>query len=399
MFQQPSGQLYRKYFDYNATTPMSEETVSVIQSILPLFANPSSNTLLAKNSKHILATARQNMADLLSVQPEQIFFTSGGSESNNWAIKSILLPHIKQPGHVITTAVEHPSVLATIGYFQKQYGFSVTYLAPDHTGSICPKQLEAAICPDTQLISIMSANNETGRLQPIESIAHIARKRNIPFHVDAVQQVGKKPINCHLIDMDFASVSAHKFYGPKGIGCLYIKEPNHFSPLIHGGGQEQGLRSGTENLIALSGLAAAAKQACAHLTDWHEQALQHKTLLLDLLEQSWLPVTFNGATDPQLALTNCINLAIEGLRGEALALRLELNHGIQVSIGSACSNNKQKQLSHVLSAMQVPEHIIQSAIRISFGQFTQEEDIRALVSALEIEADALFNIGGQVANG
>lgn len=399
MFQQPNAQLYRKYFDYNATTPMSEETVSVIQSTLPLFANPSSNTLLAKNSKHILATARQNMAELLSVQPEQIFFTSGGSESNNWAIKSTLLPHLKQPGHVITTAIEHPSVLATIGHFQDQYGFSVTCLLPDHTGAICPKQLEAAIRPNTQLISIMSANNETGRLQPIESVARIARERNIPFHVDAVQQVGKTPINCHLLDMDFASVSAHKFYGPKGIGCLYIKEPNSFSPLIHGGGQEQGLRSGTENLIALSGLAAAAEQARAHLTDWHGQALQHKTQLLDLLEQSWLPVTFNGATEPQLALTNCLNLAIEGLRGEALALRLELNHGIQVSIGSACSNNKQKQLSHVLSAMQVPEHIIQSAIRISFGQFTQAEDIQALVSALESEADALFNIGGQVANG
>ncbi|WP_051902160.1 cysteine desulfurase family protein [Photobacterium sanctipauli] len=395
----PDTNTLNSYFDYNATTPMAGETMAAIQAALPLFANPSSNTLLAKNTKHIVSTARQNMAALLGAKPEQIFFTSGGSESNNWAIKGVLYPQLPKPGHIITTAIEHPSVLSTLGYFEQEHGFSVTYLKPDHSGAISTSQVENAIKPNTQLISIMTANNETGRLQPIESIAKLAQQRAIPFHVDAVQQVGKTPFSCTELGVDFASVSAHKFYGPKGIGCLYIKEPHNLNPLIHGGGQEDGMRSGTENLLALSGLAAAAEQASIHIEQWHGKAWQQKQLLMQLLDQSWLPVSFNGALSNQDALTNCLNASINGLRGEALALRLELNHGIQVSIGSACSNNKQKQLSHVLSAMQISEQTIQSAIRISFGQFTTEQDIRYLVAALEAEASALLGIGGKIANG
>lgn len=385
----------RGYFDYNATTPLSEEVVQCIKPRLAIFANPSSSSRLASESKSVVHQARQNVAQLLGADPGQIFFTSGGSESNNWAIKSTVLQGVNVPGHIVTTAIEHPSVLEPIKYFANTFGFEVTLLQPDKQGLICPEQIKNSIRPDTRLVSIMHANNETGAIQPINEIANITNQAGIVLHVDAVQLVGKQELNLSRTKADLVSLSAHKFYGPKGIGCLYVREPQKLTPLIHGGGQESGTRSGTENLIALIGIAKAAEEANLRVPTWKADNQVHKTMMVELLKASGVPFKINGPQKSELALSNTLNISIKGIRGEALALRLDTNHGIQVSIGSACSNNKQSQHSHVLTAMGLSEEVIQGAIRISFGQHTRKRDVKDFVAALCDEVKALWRLSGR----
>lgn len=370
------------YFDYNATTPVSPAVAEAMTATLGQFANASSNHAEAIRNRNAMQQARVSVAEMLGTSVDKVFFTSGGSEANNWAIKGRLFNHLNKPGHIITTAIEHPSVLETVRYFEKQFGFKVSYLKPQSNGAISISGFMAALQEDTQLVSMMYANNETGVIQPISEVAKITSARGIKLHVDGVQLVGKRAIDVEACDIDYLSFSAHKFYGPKGVGGLYIKENDSLSPLIHGGGQELGLRSGTENLLAISGLSKAAEEAKCAIAQWDQHAQACKHLMVDLIQQADISVEFNGDTSHANALSNTLNMAIKGVRGEALAVLMDKKHGFIISIGSACSNNKQKMLSPVLLAMGLDEERIQSSIRVSFGQYTTTADIENFVTAL-----------------
>ncbi len=380
------------YFDYNATTPLSYKAAEAMEATLGFFANASSNNRDGIANKKLVKDSKNHVAHLLGTTADKVFFTSGGSESNNWAIKGVLLAQVAQPGHIISSAIEHPSVLETLKYCANTFGFRLTLLKPRSNGAIALEDFTAALTEDTQLVSMMYANNETGVLQPIEAIAKITRKRAIPLHVDAVQVVGKRMIDVSALGVDFLSFSSHKFYGPKGIGGLYIHDSQHMTPLIHGGGQEFGMRSGTENVLAIAGLSVAAQEAHQQVHQWDTRYWEYKQYLMNALNKSTMAVRFNGETDYTAAMSNTLNLEIIGVRAEAVAALMENKYGFIIALGSACSNNKQKQLSHVLQAMGLSEATIQSSIRISFGCFTQRHDIEHFVQALESCVNQLLRI-------
>lgn len=381
------------YFDYNATTPISEAVAEKMLASLTLFCNASSSSSSAQQGKEILENGRYSVAKLLDCDPERIAFTSGGSEANNWAVKGTLFNHIANPGHVITSAIEHPSILAAVKYMSDYFGFDVTYIEPKVDGAITTSDVELALRPTTQLVSVMFANNETGVIQPIEQIANLAKSYGATVHSDCVQIVGKRNISVHDLNVDLASFSAHKFYGPKGIGGLYIRDPAGLQPLIHGGGQEMGLRAGTENLLAIAGMAQAAFDASDNVEKWDRQYKDAKKLLIQELEGSELDILFNGSVEEDLSVANTLNFSICGVRGEAIAAFLDKKHGIVVSVGSACSNNdKEKKLSHVLKSMRLQEDQIQSALRVSIGRYTTKEDIHRFVDSLVWCAKKLLEI-------
>ncbi|MBE9202040.1 MULTISPECIES: cysteine desulfurase family protein [unclassified Nodularia (in: cyanobacteria)] len=380
------------YFDYNATTPVSDDVAQVMKETIDLFANPSGINRYSAANKDILNRSRENVARLLGTEAAKIFFTSGGSEANNWAIKSTLLQHFKTPGHIITTAIEHPSVLNTVKYYAEKFGFEVTFVFPQANGAVAIDDIVSTIRPDTQLVSMMHANNETGVIQPVEAIAQITRQRNIKFHVDGVQVIGKRRVNVEKLGIDYLSFSGHKFHGPKGIGGLYVRDIEGFSPLIHGGGQEMGWRAGTENLVAIVGLSKAAEEADSNLDQWDAHNWECKRYLMKLLNKSRINFRFNGLTEYENSISNTLNILIPGARAEALAALMEVKSGIIVSIGSACSNNKTKKLSHVLEAMGMSEREIQGSIRVSFGRFTTLDDIQKFVQSLESCTSQLLEI-------
>ncbi|WP_199610186.1 cysteine desulfurase family protein [Flocculibacter collagenilyticus] len=380
------------YFDYNATTPISNEVAESMIPAITQFANPSSSNRYSMLSKKAITETRNNVAQLLNTDANKVFFTSGGSEANNWAIKGVLFKHTAKPGHIITTEIEHASVLDTVNYCVSHFGFEVTYLKPNEHGVINIADVKQALRDDTQLITIMYANNETGVLQPIPAISALAKEHNIPLHVDAVQFVGKRRVDVESLNVDYLSLSAHKFYGPKGIGCLYIKDAKSIIPLIHGGGQELSMRSGTENLVAVIGMSKAAQEASLHVEQWDQDNWACKQHMMTLLKSAPIQIKFNGTTAYQDALSNTLNISIKGIRGEALAARMEIIHSYIISIGSACSNNKTKNISHVLKAMSMDEDDIQSSIRVSFGRFTSLEDVEKFVTTLVAEVQRLLAI-------
>lgn len=380
------------YFDYNATTPISDDVAQSMTSVITRFANPSSNNSYSSLNKKNITETRKHVAQLLHTQEDKIFFTSGGSEANNWAIKGVLFKNIINPGHIITTEIEHASVLDTVKFCVNNFNFEVTYLKPNENGAIEIEDFKNALRDDTQLISIMFANNETGVIQPITEISQIATEKNIPLHVDAVQLVGKRKLEVERLNIDYLSISAHKFYGPKGVGCLYIKDVNSIEPLIHGGGQELSMRSGTENFVAIIGMSTAAQEASFLVEQWDKDSWLCKQHMMDLLSAASIDVKFNGATAYEDALSNTINMSINGIRGEALAARMEIIHNYIISIGSACSNNKVKSQSHVLQAMNMNEDDITSSIRVSFGRFSSIKDVDKFVVALVTEVKKLLSI-------
>jgi len=387
---------YSGYYDYNATTPVADSVIEKMSSVARKFSNASGKSALSAINKQLIAESRSNVADLLCCDPENITFVSGGTEANNWAIKGGLLGFVKNPGHIITSAIEHPSVLDTIKYMKDYFGFEVTYLTPDCHGKIKTEDVEKAIRPNTQLISLMYANNETGVIQPVKQVQILARSRNIKFHVDAVQVVGKMVVNLSELDADYVSFSGHKFYGPKGIGGLYVKDKSSLHPLIHGGGQETGMRSGTENLMAIVGIGQAAKTCLPEIERWNEKNNTFKKLLINKMLEQEFEVEFNGTTSFEGAISNTVNFSITGIRGEALAFLLEAKYGICVSIGSACSNNKKKDLSHVLESMGCSEQRIQSAIRVSFGLHTELADIDYFIDAISAAAKKLLSVSHSI---
>jgi cysteine desulfurase len=379
-----------RYFDYNATTPLDPQVLNVIKENLHIFANPSSPHFLGYEAREKVERAREQVAHLIGASPNNIFFTSGGTEANNMVIKGWLHNFLGQPIHIITSAIEHPSVLEVFRYFERR-GAVVTYVSVDSNGYINIDQLKNEIREETRLISVMFANNEIGTIQPIKEIAKIAKENNIFFHTDATQAVGKIPINVIGLEVDALSFSGHKFYGPKGIGVLYLKNPDKIEPLLHGGGQEKGIRSGTENFLAIVGLAKACEIADQEIYEQREHCRHLRQLFIELIREEIPYCSINGSEDQLRTLPNTINVCLSDVRGEAVATMLSEVYGIAVSTGSACSTGK-KNLSHVLKAIGLTEEQIRSSIRISFGKFTTDVDIQDFVQCLKTTVFHLRNI-------
>ncbi len=357
------------YLDHNATTPIDPGAAAVMKVIMEEeFGNPSSGCFLGTRAKQKVEQAREAIAGLLHSHGEEIVFTSGGSESNNTVLKGIIDPRRSGDFHIITSAVEHPAVLNP-ALFLLDLGVQVTILPVDRYGRVDLDDLRRAIKPHTALISIMLANNETGTLQPVEGLSRIAREHNIPVHTDAAQAVGKLPVDVEQLGVDFLTVAGHKLYGPKGVGALYMKRGRDLTPLIHGGGQERGKRSGTENTILAAGLGVACRIALGRLKEdeAHTRALRDR--FQSLLFEGIDGLVLNG--HPSERLPNTLNVSVPGMEGAKI---LEGLPRIIASTGAAC-HDRTVRLSHVLSAMGVPPQIGMGALRFSMGRSNRMDQI------------------------
>lgn len=370
------------YLDYNATTPLALEVKQeMIYCMENYYANTSSvNHYPGFLSNLYLEQCRQKVADLIDADKDTVFFTSGASESNNMILKGVV-NHFRDSGsvHIITSTIEHKCILNACHYLEKD-GVEITFLPVSPTGVIDLEALQAAIRPDTRLISVMAANNETGVLQPISEIAAIAKKHGILFHTDAAQMIGKQAFSVKNTGADLVSFSAHKFYGPKGIGGLYCANNGIMQqhPLIHGGGQEQGLRGGTVNLLAISGMAKAAEIAKTHLDIMVKKQLQLKKSFINKLLTQIPEAQVNGCQNNSLA--NTINFSLGTIKSSTLLNKLKKK--LALSSGSACSSADQRT-SHVLRAMGLHEEHMKSSIRLSFGRETSEQDLNHALALIE----------------
>lgn len=368
----------RIYLDHNATTPVAPEVHEIMTRALKVsYGNPSSIYKEGKDSFTIMEDARRSVAQFLGCTARRIIFTSGGSESDNLALKGVAFANRPNKNHLITSTIEHPAVLETCRWLEKQ-GFAVTYLSPDKQGLIDPAVLEEAITERTCLVSIMMANNEIGTIQPIAELAKLAKARGVLFHTDAVQAGGKIAIDVEVAGVDFLTLSAHKFGGPKGIGVLYMRKDALLDPLIHGGKQERGLRGGTENPVALAGLGKAAELAQKSLPLMGSVA-QMRDLLQGRVLQGIPGAWVNGASAPRLP--NTLSMTLPKLRGESLVLALD-QKGVCLSSGSACKSGSPKP-SHVLLAIGLSEQEAHCSIRLSLGLDNTFEEIEKAAVLLE----------------
>ncbi len=369
----------RIYLDHAATTAMDHE---VVQAMMPYFTqafgNASSLHSFGREAKHALDSARQTIADALNAQTDEIIFTSGGTESNNFALKGI------GKGHIITSSIEHPSILKTCRYLN-DHGCDVTYLPVDADGMVDPGDVESAINSDTKLISVMHANNEIGTIQPVDEIGAIARDNGIPFHTDAVQSFGKTEIDLQKMNIDILSLSSHKIYGPKGIGALYIRRGVKIDPLMHGGEHEKGRRAGTENIPGIVGFAKAASLAIERFGSDREHLIKLRDMLIDGAMNAIDDVFLNG--HPVKRLPNNANLRFKFVEGESLLLHLDMK-GVAVSTGSACSSASLEP-SHVLLALGLAPEDIHGSIRFTLGRENTEEEIRYVLDVLPEMIDKL----------
>lgn len=366
------------YLDHAATTPVKPE---VLEAMMPYFTqnfgNPSSIYQVAQINKQAIDEARETIAKHLGANTNEIFFTSGGTEADNWAIKGIIESNKNKGNHIITTKIEHHAVLHTCEYLEKQ-GFEVTYLDVNEEGVINLEELKAAIKDTTILISIMYANNEVGTIMPIEEIGAIAKEHGIAFHTDAVQAIGQVRINVKEQNIDALSLSGHKIYGPKGIGVLYIRRGLRITNLIHGGAQERGRRAGTENVPAIVGLAKAMEIA---YTDFNAKNERIKTLrdkLMNGILESIPYSKLNGSSTNRLA--NNVNIGFEFVEGESLLLLLDMN-GVAASSGSACTSGSLDP-SHVLLALGLPHEKAHGSLRLTLGETTTEKDVDYVLEKL-----------------
>jgi cysteine desulfurase len=368
------------YFDYNSTTPMCQPAINALTCALIDFGNPSSKHTRANSIKQGLSHSRQQVAQLINCATHELVFTSGGTEANNWAIKGALSScgalNKDTTSHIIISAMEHPSILEIAAYLERTFHIEVSRIAPNKAGVITVQSIAAELRPNTRLVSIMLVNNEIGTIQPIQEISEILKEKHIHFHVDAVQAVGKMPINVHDLGVDSLSFAAHKFYGPKGIGGLYIRDGVVIEPLLHGGGQEAGLRGGTEAAPLILAMGAAAEMCNTMQTDFLLKARTQRQSLMQQLSARLPNVYFHGSALDHEQIPYTLSVCIPGIRAEALAALLDQMHGIQVSLGSACSNNKTVSLSHVLMALGISEADIKSTMRVSIGLYTSEQDIQ-----------------------
>lgn len=367
------------YMDHAATTFTKPE---VVEAMLPFmkerFGNPSSLYSIGREAKEAVETAREQLAKALGANPEELYFTSGGTESDNWAIKGTAFARKKKGKHIITTPIEHHAVLYPCKYLETQ-GFDVTYLPVDSYGLVDPAEVETAIRDDTILISVMYANNEIGTIEPIPEIGEIAREYEIPFHTDAVQVIGKIPLEMKKkdINVDMLSLSSHKFYGPKGIGALYLREETEIDNYMHGGGQERKKRAGTENVAGIVGLGKAIELATGNIEKHNEKMKKMRDrLLAGTLEIS--DSRLNGHLEKRLP--DNLNFSFEYIEGESLLLMLD-EMGICSSTGSACSSGSLDP-SHVLRAIGLPPEIAQGSLRLTLGDENSEEDIDYVLEVL-----------------
>ncbi|SHO56623.1 cysteine desulfurase family protein [Vibrio quintilis] len=383
------------YFDFNATTPVSPGVQQAVSEAFGLFGNPSSRYSLSSPVQTLISETRKKVAQFLCCTPEEIIFTSGGTESNNLAVRGVLdqyEPDQLCRQHVICSAIEHPSMIELLRCYERRHGLKVSFINPDAEGRITLSSVENEIISETCLITLMAVNNETGVIQPVGPVAKLAQAHGIHFHVDAVQAVGKIPLDLSELGAQTVAFSGHKFYAPKGIGGLYCQTSCRLLPLFAGGGQENGMRSGTENTVGIAALKAAVEECESWRDEKLKQFAELRSLALSLIHQHGLSARVIGASNPEYQAPWTLNLSLSGIRGESLATRLDLCHGICVSLGSACSNNKEKRHSHVLKAMGIPEQQIDGAIRISFGYATTESDVKHLVDSIAKEVGFLLSI-------
>lgn len=367
------------YLDNSATTRVFPEVAELVTRIMcEDYGNPSSMHLKGVEAEKYIKNARETIAKILKVNEKEIYFTSGGTESDNLALIGSAMANYRAGQHVITTKIEHPAVLQTCDYLEKK-GFEVTYLSVDKYGRISLEELEKSIRPDTILVSIMHTNNEIGSLQPIEAAGALIKKcnPNTLFHVDAVQGFGKMRIYPKKCSVDLLAVSSHKIHGPKGVGFLYVGEKVKIHPISHGGGQQKGLRNGTENVPGIAGMALAAKMMYEHLEEDHVRLHALKARLIEGLCKVE-DVKINGLTGEDSA-SHIVSVSVRGVRSEVLLHALE-DKGIYVSAGSACASNKP-QTSATLKAIGVEKDLLDSTVRMSMSVYTTCEEIDETVKA------------------
>ena len=374
----------RIYLDFAATTPVSPEVAEAMAPYFQdCFGNPSSIHGTGREAHKALDLARQRTAEAIGAKPREIYFTSGGSESDSWALIGTAFALKDQGRHIITSAIEHHAVLRTCQWLEKQ-GFEVTYLPVDSNGLVSAEEAEGAMREDTILISVMTANNEIGTLEPVREIGEAARKHGIRFHTDAVQAIGAVPVRADVCHADLISISAHKFHGPKGAGCLYIREGTRMDALIHGGEQERRMRAGTENLAGIAGMGKAIELAVRNMEEKNARITALRDRLIRGIRERTDGAELNG--HPSLRLPNNCSLRFKGVEGEALLLRLDLA-GIAASGGSACASGSLEP-SHVLKAIGQSDEEAGGSIRLTLGDTTTEEEIEEVIRVLpEIVAD------------
>jgi cysteine desulfurase len=366
------------YLDHNATTPVHPE---VLEAMLPFykekFGNASSIHSFGREAKVALDESREKVAKFLNADPLEIYFTSGGTESDNLAIKGVAWANKNKGKHIITSSIEHHAVLESCKFLERE-GFEVTYLPVDRYGIVDPEELRKNLRKDTIIVTIMYANNETGIIEPIEEFSKIAKEIGVYFHTDSVQAGGKIKIDVNKLGVDLLSLSAHKFYGPKGVGALYIRRGVRLTPLAHGGHHEKARRAGTENIPGIVGLAKALEIAHRDMEKEGERLKNLTNSFFEKVTKKIPDVFMNG--HPEKRIPNTLNLSFKGVEGESIILNLDLK-GIAVASGSACTSGSLEP-SHVLSAMGVAPDLAQSSLRFSFGRSNTIEDVDYVVEVL-----------------
>lgn len=373
------------YLDHASTTPVRPE---VVEAMMPFFSeqfgNPSSIYPLGQEASDAVAAARETLASVIGAKPREIFFTSGGTESDNWAIKGFARAHAAKGKHIITSAIEHHAVLHTCEALERE-GFEVTYLPVDEHGLVSVEDFKAALRPDTILASIMFANNEIGVIEPIAELAAAAHEAGVTFHTDAVQAFGHEPIDVDDMGIDMLSASSHKIYGPKGVGLLYVRKGVKLQNLIDGGQQERGKRGSTENVPGIVGFAKAAELAVADLAPEHDRQLALRDHAIKRILAEIPSAKLNGSWESRLA--NNVNFSFEFIEGEGMLLQLAAR-GICVSSGSACTSGSLDP-SHVLLAIGLPHEIAHGSLRMTIGRDTTQEDVDFAVDSLKTTLENL----------
>ncbi len=368
----------RIYMDYAATTPMHPDVAETMKPYFTdNFGNPSSIHSYGRDARKAIDAARDNIAAFIGARPDEIIFTSGGTEADNFALEGVAFANEKKGNHIISTSIEHHAVINCLDFLKKR-GFKVTYVPVDSTGLVDPADVRKAITDKTFLVSVMHANNEIGTIEPIAEIGAACREKGVYFHTDAVQTFGHLPIDVSKLNVDLLSASAHKLYGPKGVGLLYVKKGTKIMPYLHGGEQERGLRASTENVPGIVGFSKAVDIAKSEMENEEKKLTVLRDKLIKGILSGIEDTRLNGHTNRRLP--NNVNVSIEYIEGESMILRLDLE-GIAGSTGSACSSGSLEP-SHVLLSIGLPAEIAHSSLRLTLGRWTTEEEVDHVLKVL-----------------